>query len=334
MNFSTNSLAAISLCAFVAALTGCNAASQQSTITPAMRQANAAASFHSWMMPEARKSDLVYVTDTVKKKVFIYTYRDLKLVGNLSGFTYPASACADVAGDVFITDEGSDDNQIFEYAHSSTSPLSVLNNPPGAAPFACAVDPTTGNLAVTTTDNGNPEGPGSVSIFQGARGTPTNYSALGLYYFYYATYDASGDLFFDTAGQACCFQLSEIAAGQTRIQGSRLAGGFPAYGSVAWDGKYIVAGDPNSTTVYRYPIVGSSVSYRTVQLTNGANIAQFAFKFSGSGKQASATDLIGAQCGTNANTISIWPYPKGGAPEATITGPGCPNGVAFSPANS
>lgn len=66
----------------------------------------------SWALPEAAKSDLLYVGGV--NHLFMYTYPDGKLVGVIHNphFAELAGECVDASGDVFVTNLAS--NKIFE----------------------------------------------------------------------------------------------------------------------------------------------------------------------------------------------------------------------------
>ena len=56
------------------------------------------------MLPEAKGETLLYVSDPHRRKVFVYSYPQGKLVGMLEGFGTPQQECVDVSGDVWVTD--------------------------------------------------------------------------------------------------------------------------------------------------------------------------------------------------------------------------------------
>src|SRR5579863_4497346 len=90
---------------------------------------------------------LLYVSDVETGTVQFYDYPDPKQsVGELTGFGAPMGLCSDASGNVWITD-GKNQN-IVEYAHGGTSAIGTVSDS-GYAPYACSVDPTTGNLAVS-----------------------------------------------------------------------------------------------------------------------------------------------------------------------------------------
>ncbi len=102
----------------------------------------------SWMAPQAKHDNLVYVSDTAANAVSVYAWKTHKLVGMLGGINQPFGLCSDQSGNVWIISWGK--NQISEYAHAGTKPLKTLAvQDPDANLYDCSVDPTTGDLAVT-----------------------------------------------------------------------------------------------------------------------------------------------------------------------------------------
>ena len=72
------------------------------------------------MNPEAKRNNLLYVSDQGKRRIDVFSYPGGKLVGTLYGFVGPAGECTDGAGDVFIVDGGNYD--IVEYADAGKTP--------------------------------------------------------------------------------------------------------------------------------------------------------------------------------------------------------------------
>lgn len=125
----------------------------------------------SWMAPEAAKQQLLYVS-TPDGEVSVWSYPYYKELGTVTGFQAPEGLCVDAAGDVFVTEtEGQD---VREYAHGSLTPKATLKDP-GYTPVSCAVDPTTGNLAVANSGPFTGSGPGNVAFYEGAAGNPSAY---------------------------------------------------------------------------------------------------------------------------------------------------------------
>src|SRR5579875_97950 len=121
-------------CAVAVLLAGCAGSSTGGNSVP----------IRSWMSPQAKSGDLIYTTDIDLNEVFVLSYQTGKLVGTIAGLSQPMGVCSDREGDVYVTDG----DQILEYAHGGTQALGTLSDP-GASADSCAVDPVSGNLAVT-----------------------------------------------------------------------------------------------------------------------------------------------------------------------------------------
>jgi hypothetical protein len=142
----------LSSCVAVAMLAGCGALRQaQDDMQPpgAIPQVSATATHTdrstSWMLPDARGEDLMYVSGN--DAVTVYTYPGDKLVGKLDGFRFASGQCVDKKQNVYITSIG--DGRVYEYAHGGKRRIKTLVSPNA---FGCSIDPTTGNLAVTNLD--------------------------------------------------------------------------------------------------------------------------------------------------------------------------------------
>lgn len=167
---------AFGACAAIAILAGCGGSQTQfnpsgatQSVAPFL-QRNGAMAVHpdhsrSWMAPEAKRDTLLYISDVGTNDVYVYAYPTGIFLGTLTGFSGPEGECVDKTGDVFIANYAASD--ILEYAHGGTSPIATLSDP-GYLPESCAIDPTTGNLAVTnylTTGAGQ----GNVAIYKDAK---------------------------------------------------------------------------------------------------------------------------------------------------------------------
>jgi hypothetical protein len=133
--------------------------------------------------------------------VYVFSYPSLKHVATITGFNQYVKLgglCSDSHGNVFVTAWfwNATNSLIYEFAHGGTTPINVLSDP-GTA-FACAVDPTTGNLAVTNLagyyGSGNH---GNVAIFANASGSPAIYTDKDIWWYEYCTYNEDGTLFVD-----------------------------------------------------------------------------------------------------------------------------------------
>jgi hypothetical protein len=290
----------------------------------------------SWVLPEAKSEDLLYISDLIGQVVDIYTYgHGYKLVGTLSGFFNPEGLCVDKAGDVFVTNDTSEGiYQITEYAHGGTSPIATLVNTNGRV-NGCSVDLKSGDLAVTNFW-GETEREGGVSIYRHATGNPTFYQVPSIYYYYYDGYDDRGNLFVDGATYGSSFGLAELPKGGSALAEVNVGQTIYLPGGVQWDGEYLAVGDQvavkhNFTSViYQFAISGSTateVSY--TMLEDSSQVAQFWIPGVGQSKKGvEATSVIGPN--QDGKDTLFWDYPAGGSPINTISGESDPIGATIS----
>ena len=136
--------------AFALVVTGCLAAALSSgcggTMPPIAFRPSATAGTEpsSWMARNAQAKSLLYVSDSSS---FMFTPLRLLLLGTLRGFYLATGECVDARGDGFIVNSGT--AKIFKYAHGGTKRLATLQSPT-RDPVGCAVNTTTGDLAVTS----------------------------------------------------------------------------------------------------------------------------------------------------------------------------------------
>jgi hypothetical protein len=268
-----------------------------------------------WMSPATKKGTLLYVSNSSSSDAYVavYTYPKLRLVGKLTGFTSPEGECADAAGDVWIADFFS--GNIVEYAHGGTTPIATLSEP-GAYPFGCSVDPTSGNLAVTNLISD------TVVVYPHASGSPTPYSGSRFASVFYCAYDAAGNLFVDGIGPASAFEFAELPKNANSIKYVLLDHPFDDPGGVAWDGTYVAITDPgiSPSVAYRFKITGRHGREISSAVLGGS---QHVYEFSIVGRS-----IVGAD--TGALDVGIWRYPRGGSVKKEITGFGYPGGTAVS----
>jgi hypothetical protein len=256
--------------------------------------------------------DLLYVTNVYT--VNVYTYPRGKLKATLSGFSEPAGECVDRNQDVFITNFNSD--QVFEYAHGGKNPIATLKSP-SAGPAGCSIDPTTGNLAVSSLGFGST---GSVGIYKHARGNPVIYRDALFQEYFYCGYDASGNLFVDGQNANAVFEFAELAKHATQLKTITLNEtiGFP--GGVQWDGKYMVVGDQNTPVVYRFAISGDTGQVVGSTTLGGSDVTDISQFFITGGRLIAPN-----QCkGSCAGNVLYYNYPAGGNSTKTIS-----NGVRY-----
>jgi hypothetical protein len=313
---------ALSTLAAITLLAACGGSQPPIGAPDAMPQTSALATHadrgKSWMLPEAKSEDLLYVAaspDGPNGSVYAYSYPQGRLLGTLTGIGVPRGECADSAGDVFIvayTNQSMSSSTIYEYAHGGTKPIAALSDPDVAV--GCAVDPTTGDLAAS--------GDG-VAIFKNASGNPTMYYSSEYSFFLYCGYDDRSNLYLmGVSGQYGDQQvLVRLASGSSSFV--RIALDVKLYISsnispiVQWDGKHMaVTSDPYRKPVflYRLHITGSSAKViSSATLTGRTNVYT-----GGMWIQGKSIIGVGYAKPRHSEAAFFWPYPKGGAPDRTI----------------
>ena len=312
MKLSYSDHRAICISIAAAILAGCGGSQPPIGAPGAMPQGQTitehAAHDRSWMLPEAKHDDLLYIAGTPvfpNGVVYVYTYPQSKLVGTLTGFVEPFGECTDSAGDVFIvaySNASMNSSTIYEYAHGGTSPIAALSDPNVA--FGCAVDPTTGNLAAS----GN-----GVAIYQDARGNPTIYSSD--FAFHYCGYDDEGNLYLSAASDSSYneAQLVRLARGSSEFEQITLNKPLYKYTlwpSVQWDGKHMtVVSNPyrKPLLIYRIHISGSSATVAgTTEVSSSKN-------HYGGQTRIQGDTIVGTGYAKRAyESAFLWPYPTGG----------------------
>lgn len=292
------------------------------TVRPDRRQ--------SWMARGASSQTLLYVSDIGAEAVDVFTYPDLKPAGTLTGFTEPNGLCIDAKGDVFVTNAYA--YEILEYAHGGTTPIATLKDDYYYA-SGCSVDPVTGNLAVANIGSAN-LGQGNVAIYKHAKGTPTLYTSVDMYFAFYCGYDNAGNLFvdgFEAYGHDVLVEFAKGSGGKLHtIFMKDVQLGWP--GEVQWHRGYLNLGDQFANKFNhseRYPnviyqlkvsnLIGTLVS--TVQLVGGGDVVDYFID----GKTIVGPDA------SNDN-VGFWRYPAGGKKTHALTGFYEPVGAVLSPA--
>jgi hypothetical protein len=299
----------IGILAAIALLGGCssNAGSALPQSGPAQRSAEANARAGSWMSPDAKNIGLLYVADLNDNDVKVYSYPGGRLKGTLTGFSVPHSECVDQAGNVFVANGGK--NQLVEYAHGGTSPIKIYHEP--GFTHGCAVDPTTGNLAVLHDPPSS--GPGGISIYAHAKGKPAEYTTPNVFRVYFLGYDDKGNLFVDGTDFHVAFELAELPARGKTAEAITLNQSIVLPGAIAWDGQHLAVGDQVSISgpskIYEFSMSGSMGTLSgTTDLRNSCDVLQFWIQ----GKRViAANDCRPA--------VMYFDYPSGGLSTKTIS---------------
>lgn len=304
-----------SMCVSAALLTGC-ATSQTSAGMPNGLPPSAARPLHAvperpWMAPEARREDLLYVSDN-NGRVDVFSYPTGARVGTLSGFAAPAGLCSDKAGHVFVTDTPGQD--VVEYAHGGKNPIATLSDF-GYYPDGFSVDPTTGNLAVTNYSSELKNGPGNVAIYTHAKGSPTSYTDQAFNEYFFCSYDDRGNLYIDGVNSGTTqTEFAELPAGSGSFTDITLDHRIGYPGAVQWDGRYVAFEDVSSDVVYRVKVEGSQGTVvRTAHFRrqHADLLVQFWI--------ASPTIIMPyGNVYRSMREVGFWAYPRGGSAVKTL----------------
>jgi hypothetical protein len=264
---------------------------------------------------------LLYVSESGKASVGIYSYPALKLVGSLR-VKSPKGLCVDPSsGNVWIV-SGPFKNRIHEFARGGTQPIRVLKLGSRSAPAfidACAVNPVNGDLAVVSTIGSS--APGGLFIFKNGTGTPQFYQDRAMFAYGFVGYDSSGNAFVDGTSADDRGRLAELPAGGTQMQDVTPKGlslRFP--GGVQSDGTGLAVGDELSGVIYR--ISGNTIT-GTTRLDGACVVQQF---FIDTTRGVVIAPVV---CQSKA-ALWIYRYPAGGAPIEKLTGLSYAFGVVIS----
>ncbi|HYL26556.1 MAG TPA: hypothetical protein VEW74_01910 [Candidatus Nitrosotalea sp.] len=268
---------------------------------------------------KTQREDLLYVSNSANGDVAVYTFPKRQFVTTLSALnTYGSGECTDAAGNIFITTFNQyGASTIYEFAHGGTTPIATLADQGQA--LGCAVDPTTGNLAVTNVVDHSPSNPypynSDLAIYTGAQGYPQMYydSSPEFPNFGFCGYDNQGNLYLSTtdASNPGTGALLHFTGGSNPL--SAVSVNAPIYGalSVQWDGTYMTIGSAadkaghGPISVYRLTISGSSATVVGTTVLIGMKKAAQSWIL--------GQNIVGANgVKKTARDISFWHYPAGG----------------------
>lgn len=289
----------------------------------------------SWLSPAAATAkQLLFESDPGTFEVYLFALPSMTAVGTLTGFKEPLGECADANGNVWIANYLR--HELLEYSHTG-QPLSKIVHH-GLNPWSCAIDPANGTIAITDLAQSN-NNPGKVLLYANPSATPLVLSNPEQYLYYYAAFDASGNLWVDGIDALGHFLLSKCNASSCSTI-TLTGGSLFSPGAVAWDSvkKTLVVFDsychdlPNTCS---YPIsadgaVGTPTAYLNPSGGAPCDVVQAALVESG--KQ---TVVVGADnevaCGAyQRSTVDRWTYPAGGTPATSTVGTVYPWGAAVS----
>jgi DNA-binding beta-propeller fold protein YncE len=328
---------ALSVCASATILVSCSGLGSQSPLGASSPEQSKAARWginsqgsrdrsRSWMAPDAKSADLLYISDAESGDLYVYSYPQAKLKGTLTGLDGPEGECVDKAGNVFVANTG--ETEILEYAHGGTTPKATFGDS-GYYPVGCAVDPTTGNLAVTNIcqeEYGQCVADGDLLIYAGKH--TKSYSDPLIAEYYFCGYDPTGNLYVDGLYNSN-FAFGELPHHTSSFTTITLDTFVYQPGGVQWDGKYVAIGneDLNNNAIYEFSISGSQGKLARpggTPLDGATLVGQFWIQ----GKV-----VVGPNRG-GSGSVMFWKYPGGGSPTKVLHAFSSPIGAAVSMANS
>jgi len=290
----------------------------------------------SWVSPDAKGDPrLLFASDSGLEDVNIYSLPSMKLKGQLTGFSVPQGMCADSAGNVYVADTNA--TQVVEYSHAGSLVARYADN--YGFPIGCAVDPATGNLAVTDLVNDG-SGPGEVQIFSSPSAQPRILVNPSVFYYYFAGYGPDGSLWVSGTDANGVYMLSRCGASSCST--ISLSGGtlyFP--GAVQWDkvqNTWVVFDQlcGNTPSACSYPVspsgaLGKATTYSNYKGGNDCDLIQGEIANNGHHDYVVGGDY--EYCGAATSTFDRWTYAAGGTPTNRTLLPdvnSVPNGVAIS----
>ncbi len=252
--------------------------------------------------------ELLYVT--TRRVVYMLSYPEGKVVGSFhEGPHHGHFICSDPSdGSVFITDAF----LIRKFAHGGTQPIAVLHMPGRYGANGCAVDATTGNIAIAAT---NENGTGALVVFKKADKTWAQYPLSGGVCIS-VTYDNDGDIFTTCKNSHARSAIRELASGQTRVTNLTLRpkAAFYPY-TLHWDGSNLTAGSGTSGIIYSLDIHGRIAKVVGSTELNGAS-GYYAYWIQNDSVLAWDSQTL------RTGGVGVWNYPAGGSPTKIFNGVG------------
>jgi hypothetical protein len=212
--------------------------------------------------------------------------------------------CSDSSGNAYLVYNAT----IYVYAHGATTPSQTLTLP--SQGHSCAVDPLSGNLAVTL------EAQASVAVFTQPYNQATQYSVPVLPAF--CGYDNAGNLFVDYyAGAPYTYLgLSELPNGGSAFSTLTLSPpSNDSPGAIQWDGQYLTISTglgelrPAKATIDRVTISNSTATVIGSTVLETRRTTGYPLIYQ--------TQVIMPYVlrQLQMRSIGLWVYPRGGKPE-------------------
>jgi hypothetical protein len=317
-------------CATVAMLAPCGGSQPPVIASGAVRQTSALATHaehgKSWMRPGTSGGDLLYASSTKSTSVLVFNYSSGKVVQRIKATAL--GLCSDSAGNVFMTNGT---NSIDEYAHGGISPIATLYDA-GNYPQACAIDPSTGNLAVVGAQANDATANVAIFPYTGSGfGTPNLYTDSSVNSFVWCAYDNAGDLFANASLGYKSEALDELAAGGSSLERVTINQTMSKVGSIQWDGESLAMADPIYAKAHGPAIIYQlHISGFTATVVGKTKLSGPRNKNDSLGPQLAIQDGSILYAESIARNVGSWQYPQGGRPTRKFRVPARPWGLTFS----
>ncbi|MGC2633098.1 MAG: hypothetical protein WA215_02685 [Candidatus Cybelea sp.] len=330
MMFSRFGRFTVSSSVAVALLAGCGGSQSPIGAPGAMPQTSAIATYagrgKSWILKRATAGDLLYVSSKRRAEVDILSYPQGKSVGELP--IYPGTItglCSDPAGNVWVATSVEGQITMYKYAHGGTSPIATLNVP-GDLGQDCAVDPSSGNLAVSHDAY-------FVSVFPSASGNPETFNDEPIGTIFSLVYDEHSNLVI--YGSGFTFSSEEVgllSSGGTSFTNFKFNEKAKPLTFALWKGNYLLLsgihkakGTSSPETMWKVSVQASGLKVAGTKTLNSRGDDGF-------GQYACLVGSALLQSDRNGRFVNLYDYVTGGKPKRTIgnVGGGVPTAVAIS----
>lgn len=327
---------AVTLSIAAALLAGCGG-SQPPIGAPALMPQSRAIAQHTAgeIQGRTKRGTLLYVA-TNQNLAYVIAYPGGTLAQTLMYSRYGGGGgvCSDARGNVFITayvGSPSAGGYVFEFAHGGKTPIATLAD--GTYwPGACAIDPTTGNLAVANDASANCGYGGNVAVYSGAQGAATFYTDSSFECIRDAAYDNHGNLFVGgkAPGSTQLYQLAELAIGSSTLTNVALDEAITCVtecvNGLQWDGRHLAITKPSciSKCYEAQPLRAKSPIIYQVSVTGSTGNVLGSTKFQGKWASQSSGDVSLIKGNEivmqyHPQSLAIWKYPGGGKMNRTLT---------------
>jgi len=282
------------------------------------------------LSPAAAKTRKLFFASTGGYAVLVFSLPSMILKATLSGFAQPQGLCTDAKGDVWVANTGT--NQMIELSHAGVV-INTIDDAYGH-PVGCAVDPASGNLAVTNIYDFS--GGGHILVYTSPSSPPKLLQNPAQYHNFFAAYGPKSTLWVSgLTSSGSKFILSKCNTSSCTTV--NLTGGtlyFP--GAVQRDTarhQWVIFDQScnNTTAACSYPVssngtLGSPTIYTNSSGGQVCDLVQAALTQNG-------TTVLGGDyeyCGRSTNEFDVWAYPAGGSPTNFNSNPDNPLGAAIS----